>query len=329
MTGFELPDQLIESIRSAHHIAITTHIRPDGDAAGSTIGLASLLNQAGIQASIVGMDTVVDMLTDVLPPFEVMAPGKPDEFDLFIVLDASDLQRTPEFAARWAQDIKTINIDHHPTNEAFGAINWIVPEAAAVAEMIVYLAQAMELSFNQDAATALWVGLITDTGRFAFSNTTEQTLRAASVLLQHPIDTSGIDKRIFHVCSLSALRLQGLAMTRLHLFNQDRFAIIGISQEDFTQCEASTADTESIVNIPQRLAGNQLAVLCYEMLDDDGHVVTKVSMRSSPPYDVAEFCKCFDGGGHARAAGCTIPSQLPEAQALIVEAIRQNWETQS
>jgi len=204
----------IEAIRAAGRIAITTHIRPDGDALGSTLGLRRILSAAGRQASIVAMDPPplryrFMMREDVIIP---ASETSSDAYDLLIVLDTGSTDRIPASIRDWIPRLRTLNIDHHPTNTRFADVNHVDPVASSVGEMICELAERAGFAIAADAAEALWVALITDTGRFAYSNTRPATLQAAATLLRTGIPTSQIDDRIYNTTNAAQIRLQGRAI---------------------------------------------------------------------------------------------------------------------
>ncbi len=333
MTGSEATpftgSEAIQSIAAAQRIAVTTHIRPDGDAVGSAVGLFHLLNDNGKQAHLVGLDPIplkYRFLTDALPLLEAQAL-QPDDFDLLIVLDTGAVDRAPDFVPKWLPALPSLNIDHHPTNTAFAQTNWINPTASAVAEMMALLARTAKWTISPDAATALWVGITTDTGRFAYSCTTPATLEAGALLLQTGIQTADIDQRVFNTLSLPALRLQAQAIQALEFFFDQRLAIIALSQNDFAACGAQGEDADEIVNIPRKLEGVLVALFLLEQPTNnpDDPPSTKASFRTVPPYDAGTFCQGLGGGGHARAAGCSLALPLQQAREQILSLLETTW----
>ena len=313
------------AIRSADRIAITTHIRPDGDALGSALGLQRLLATAGKTASIVGMDPVPQrygflMRENETIPAENTSPGA---FDLLVVLDTGAPDRMPDAMRDWLPLVRSLNIDHHPTNTGFADINHVDPVASSVGEMICALARHAGYGIAAGAAEALWVAVVTDTGRFAYSNTRPATLRAAAGLLETGIATDRINDRIYNTATVTQIRLQGRATASLELHENGRIALVSLAREDFAACGAAGEDADEIVEIPRRTGAAVAVFLCEPR--GDGPRETKASFRTTEPFDAASLCRELGGGGHARAAGCTLPMSLIVARDHLLGIIRMRW----
>lgn len=309
-------------------VAITSHIRPDGDAIGATLGLYHLLTDHGIDASIVGLGPIPDRYKFLTQTIDLHRPDQldPAHFGYLIVLDTGSIDRAPEFVPAWTTRVPTINIDHHPTNTKFGTSNCVLPKASAVAEIITQMADHADWQISAAAATALWVGIITDTGRFAYSCTTSATLQAAALVLASGINTPEIDQRVFQSTSAGALRLQARAINNMQLLQNERVAIITLAQQDFHECGASTEDAEEIINLPRRLDSVEIALAMTEMAESTPeNPRTKASFRTKPPFDAGSFCQALGGGGHARAAGCELPKPLADATEQILQNILEAW----
>lgn len=326
----EAATQSLAAISNAKRIAITTHIRPDGDAVGAAVGLLHLLRDNGYQADLVGLDpihTKYQFLTStltVLPP--ARTPG--NSYNLLVVLDTGALDRAPDFVASWLPDVHLLNIDHHPTNIGFGHTNWVQAAAAAAAEMITSLAVEARWTISPAAAEALWVGITTDTGRFAYSCTTPATLEAAARLLEAGLDTQALDQRVFNTLPLPALRLQALAVHRMELHLNNQLAIIALSREDFRACQATGEDTDDIVNLPRKLDSVAVSIFLHESEPSEPaktQPAVKASFRTLPPHDAGALCQTLGGGGHARAAGCTVTGTIDEVRTYLLTLVSQTW----
>jgi phosphoesterase RecJ-like protein len=314
----------LDAFRSAQRVAITTHVRPDGDALGSCLGLQDLLRNNGIAADIVGVGPIADRYRFMLEGAEILDPEKTpsSNYDLLVVLDAGGLDRVDAFAENWRQTLKSINIDHHLKNAMFATINLVDTTACSVGEMIQRLSAEGNLPLTARGAEALWVALITDTGRFAYDNTSPRAMRSAAALLEHGIRTSEIDQIIYQRAPRKRLTLEAMAMGKLQTAAEGRLAYIALSDADFKSVDCTPADAEDIVNIPRRLESAEVALFLYEMEGEEG---VKASVRSVPPYDAAAFCRSFDGGGHARAAGCTLSGPFETAVPAFIRAMEQAW----
>ena len=309
-------------------VAITSHIRPDGDAIGAAVGLYHILKDQSIQADILDLDPIPDcyqfLLSDIAS--KDAASCSPQDYDLLIILDTGSIDRAPDFAQDWLDDIPTINIDHHPTNTKFASHNCVIDTASAVAEIITQFATVANWSISTSAATALWVGIVTDTGRFAYSSTSPTTMRAAATLLESNIDTPQIDQDVFQTASLGALRIQARAIEKMQLSHSQQLAIIPLSQEDFRVCEARSEDAEEVINLPRRLQSITVAIVITEMEQStEDNPKTKASFRTKPPHDAGAFCAEIGGGGHARAAGCELAQDLSQATGFIKQRVEKAW----
>lgn len=316
----------VNAIATAARIAITPHVRPDGDAIGSVLGLRRMLTLAGKTADIVAMDPVPLRYQFLMRGDVIVAAAqtKPESYDLLIILDTGSPDRVSASIRDWVPRLRTLNIDHHPTNTEFADINTVVPNASSVGEILWYLAIAGGYVIAPDAAEALWVALITDTGRFSYSNTTPAAMRAAAALLETGIDTNRINHQIYNSATAPQVRLQGRAIEHLELHHDGQLAVVSLSREDFAGLACSGEDAEDIVDIPRRINGVKIALFLYELCDKDPRE-TKASFRTSEPFDAAAFCQAFRGGGHARAAGCTLAMPIAEARQQMLEAIRGKW----
>ncbi len=317
---------VIHAIRAANRIAITTHIRPDGDAIGSVLGLCRILNAAGKQAVIVAMDAVSRryaflMETDVIRP---AAETTPESFDLLILLDTGALDRAPAAIEAWLPRVRSLNIDHHPTNTAFADLNYVVPSASSVGELVVALASSAGYAIPPAAAEALWVALVTDTGRFSYSNTTRAAMHAAASLLESGVRTDILNHRIYESATAAQVRLQGRAIAHLELFHDGRVALVSLSREDFEALGCTGEDADEMVSVPRRIEGVDIAVFLYELPGEGGRE-TKAGFRTVEPYDAADFCRRQGGGGHARAAGCSLPMPLDAAKTRVLDQIAEIW----
>lgn len=317
---------VLNALHGAERIAITAHVRPDGDAIGATLGLHRILADAGKASTIVALGPIPDryaflLREDIIIPAEQTTP---EQFDLLTILDTGAIDRMPELLQPWLTKVRTLNIDHHPTNTAFADINYVVPTASSVGEIICALANANNLDISKNAAEALWVALVTDTGRFSFSNTTPAAMQAASRLLETGIKTDHINHRIYNAIPLVRLQLQGRAIEHIEIHHQGQLALVSLSRKDFSAYNARGEDAEDIVDIPRSIHGVQIALFLYE-LPGDGPIQTKASFRTNEPFDAAELCRSLKGGGHARAAGCSIDLPLAEAKKQMLSVIDNLW----
>jgi len=318
------PDEIISELRNAANIVITAHIRPDGDAVGAALGLRRILADAGKTAIIVDLSPIPERYHFLPQPQECLTADSIHftDVDLIVVLDSGSLDRSPAFIQRHNAKITVINIDHHISNTHFGKLNFVDPNASSVGEIICRLAQTAAMKISRPAAEALWVSIITDTGRFSYSNTTPATMQAAAVLLQTGISPAHINHTVYNSRPLKQVKLQGRAIENLSLHENGRLALTKLSADDFTALECTPADTEEIVNIARDIKGVAVAVFIYDIPEKNE---TKISLRTDEPYDAAELCRSLGGGGHARAAGCALPGNVTENSDKILNLLHNQW----
>ncbi len=312
------------ALADAETCIVTTHLRPDGDALGSSLGLHRILLAAGKSSTVVDVEPIPERYRFLIADGECKSSDEIDvsTVDCIIVLDSGAIDRAPPFVAEWQEKIPVINIDHHKSNTNFGRLNLVNDTASSVGEILCDLTATAKLTLTRSAAEALWVAIVTDTGRFSYSNTSPETMRAAATLLETGIETSSINHRIYNAMPQRQLRLQGRALDHLTTHEEGRVAMVTLSHDDYIELGCTAADAEDIVNLPRSLEGVGIAIFLYELLDEPG---TKISLRTAEPYDAAEFCRLLDGGGHARAAGCSVTTQLEATTIQILERVHAHW----
>jgi len=294
---------------------ISTHVSPEGDALGSALALAHALRGIGKEALVVNRDPVPRLL-DFLPSDGLFRQvSRPDEgYDLLVVVDCGDLERTALFN-EWRPPT-IVNIDHHITNKRFGRTNWVEPDAAATAEMIAVLLGDMGLPLTKEIALCLYTALMTETGSFKYSNTTPAVFRLAADLAERGVQPAWVSQKIYERNTVSRLKLLGALLERMEA-NADRtVAWVTIPAGLFKQTGTTAEDAEDFVNYPRSLADTEVAMLIRDA--EPGRV--KVSFRASGEVDVAAIASQFGGGGHRKAAGCTVAGTLDTVQPKIIEA---------
>lgn len=307
-------------LRDCARVVVLTHCRPDGDALGSVAALCLALTHRG-QEAVAALEPetdaapaafVLEGVTRLCPAEAAADTG----WDAVVLLDSATAERTPADAAPLLRHPRLINIDHHADNPGFGTLNWVDPSACSTGEMLCRLLLPQGLddtsvgATSRDIAEALWVALLTDTGRFCHANTSATALRAAASLLDAaPIRTDWIADQLYGNLPLRGLRLRQRALASLEVWHAGRVAVAQLEARDFTETGCSLADVEDIIELPRALSGAQAAFLLYAT---DANA-TKVSLRTRAPLDAAAFCARFGGGGHRRAAGCTLNQSMVDA----------------
>ncbi len=302
-------EEAAKKLLEAHRVAISAHVNPDGDAVGSCLGLAGILRARGIQAEVL-LDDAPPGNLKFLPGIDgIRHPdGKALEVDLRVVLDA-DLDRINN-AFQDVSPAPTLNIDHHITNRQ-AADFFCVENRAATAEMITELAVLMEVEPTPEIALCLYTGLATDTGFFRFPNTRPETMRMAARLMEAGAKPNVVSEHIEEK-PLSVFLGQAAALQMLEMSSGGRVAGVYLDQELTKKLEAS----EGFIDMIRVIEGAEAAVLvrCLEPSK------CRVSIRSKG-LDVTKVVMPYGGGGHVRAAGCTLNMPLDEAKKTIQKAL--------
>jgi phosphoesterase RecJ-like protein len=308
-------DAVQQALLRHQRCLISTHVSPEGDALGSALALAHALTGMGKEALVVNRDPVPRLL-DFLPSQGLFRQTSQVEegYELLVVVDCGDLERTALFNERRPPTI--INIDHHVTNRQFGQINWVDPEASATAEMVADLLPVLGAAMTPQIALCLYTALITETGSFRYSNATPKVFRLSADLCAHGVKPDWVARQLYERNTINRLKLLGELLNRLEV-NADRtVAWVTIPAGLFTRTGTTAEDAEDFVNYPRSLSGMEVAVLLRDA--EPGQV--KASFRASGEVDVAAIAMTFGGGGHRKAAGCTVAGTLETVRPLVIAA---------
>ncbi len=319
----KVPQALIEALERATRVVIVSHVKPDGDAFGSALGLAGFLSAAGRRSVVTGLQPVPEsyaFLTGVDAIVEPTAYRMADG-DLIAVCDCGAADRIPEALRPCLAKLPSVCIDHHKSNAGFAQVDYIDPAASSTAELVWRVSRRAGWPLDSATAEALWVGLVTDTGRFGYDNTSPATLRCAMDLQDRGgVRTGWINEQIYGSLSEAQLRLQARAINSLRRTPDGRVALVSLTQADYAACCATSLDSENFVDLPRSLRGTCLAAFVYAAHDDNS---SRFSLRTTPPYDASEICRGLGGGGHARAAGATLPEPVPAASERVFTLLRE------
>ena len=315
-------------IANAGRILISGHMSPDGDSLGCMVALQRLLSQAGVEAyatadlNALGKPGFLEGVADLIPLRKLKAAGR---FDLFIALDCAAFDRMPAEVRQAADSLPVICIDHHVTNTAFGEVSIIDSSASSTAELVWSFAKWNEWKLDRAAAEALWVAMITDTGRFAYDSTSPRTLRAAGDLLKHGVRTALINDVIYGSFSCKAVELKRLAWRSLHIWKNRKVAEVTLTRDDFRSVRGSKADAEDVIEIPRSVARNEIALFFYQLPDRTREI--KCSIRTRGDWDATVLAGKFGGGGHRKAAGCTITGSIASAKRKMRAAVKEMFRS--
>jgi len=308
---------VLDRIREGQRFILASHEKPDGDAIGSMAAMHGLLTG-------LGKDSVMFISPGDLPlPDEYAAFAQvgmiseppPDVKSRTVVfLDCGNVDRNPAGVLRDASQL--LNIDHHHDNTRFGTINHVVPEASCTAEIVWDLMHALSFPPTPEIAEALYVGLITDTGRFMYENTSPRAHEMAAELIEAGVDVPAVYRRLYEDMPLGRLALLGIALTRIQLLDSGEIALVDLSGADFAAAGAQEGDSEGVIDHLRALRGAKVAVLVREVMRGERAGQRKVSLRAiDEEVDVSLIARAQGGGGHTRAAGFSTtmePEQLVE-----------------
>jgi phosphoesterase RecJ-like protein len=320
MTAANDLQRAAEILAGAEKVMVTCHLGPDGDAVGSMVAMASLLKQRGAQVTLYNPDLVPRHIK-WLPLCKTLIHRLPRgaRFDATVVMDCGDAKLLgPDFPG---PDVtgKLLVIDHHASGRPFGDVFLCDPDAASVGVMVHRLATRLGWPLTGDAALALYVSLVTDTGSFRYANTNAEALRLAAQLVEHHgVGPWAVSERLSEQGTLARYRLLSAALSTLEPVLGGHIVFMTITEAMVKAAEAAWDDTEGMVNYARSIRG----VECGVLLTPAKRGGVRVSMRSKGHLiDAGEICLALGGGGHRGAAGCTLPGDLPGARAVVEAAL--------
>lgn len=300
-------------LKDASSILIAAHIRPDGDAIGSMVGMGLALQAGGKHIQLMLEDPIPSRY-HFLKGSELIHPTVSEPFDLSIALDCGDLARLGKFF----QDKKPdINIDHHVTNENFGKVNLVIPQEVATCAILAKFLPEWDFPLDADSAGALCMGLLTDSNGFQIPSVTPETLELAAILMRAGAAFSEIYQRALVSQSLQASKLWGLALAKLQM--KDGLLWTSITLQDRELAGYHGKDDAEIANFLSSVEGSRVALLFNEQSADK----VKVSWRTRNHMDVAKLAQYYNGGGHPNAAGAEVAQPLLTAESEIIKKTLQ------
>lgn len=293
-------------------------VHPDGDLLGSELALGLALADSGAAVTLAGPDPVPDVLR-FLPGAERIErwEAAPEPFDLVVLVDCPDPDRTGGLlaGARGAAT-RVVSIDHHPDSKPYGDVNWVEPAAGAAGEMVYGLIRALGLAITPEVATNLFTALHTDTGSFRYSNTTAKTFAIAADLVGHGACPARVAGALYEGRTAQDLRRLGALLQGVEVTPDGRVAWLALPEDSVPEAFLAAED---LVTYPRSIAGVKVAALFREA----GGGSVKVSLRAKGEVDVGKIAAAFGGGGHANAAGCTVPGSLDEVRQALLRAVAE------
>ncbi len=316
----EIMRQIIRKLNECKKIAITSHIRPDGDSIGSGLALYLVLKRLGKEVKYLNKDELRPPLIK-LPYVDIIEYRDiyPEEFDCVILIECSSEKRSGQ---KNLENYFRILIDHHKSNEENVEINWVKPEESAVAIMIYELLKELNVKIDKDIAFLLYCGIISDTGGFRFTNTNSKALRVASELIELGADPIKANTILFEGYPAEKVKLMGDVFSTLRIENNGKVAYIFMLKEFLEKNGLSDVETEDIVTIVRGIENVKLVVFFKQMEDEK----FRVSVRSRDEVDSSKLSEYFGGGGHLHAAGFFIEGKKDEIFELVKEKVNEFYK---
>jgi phosphoesterase RecJ-like protein len=303
------------AILQRQRFVITSHARPDGDAIGSQLAMAYALRQLGKSVSLVDKDPVPPQFQTFPGVHDIQVSATVDgQFDAAIVMECGDLSRT---GVEGFERYFVINIDHHPGNRMFGALNWFDEGAAACGEMVFEVIDALGVTLTPEIATHVYLAILTDTGGFHFSHITPRTFEICRRCSEAGAEPEAIARAVYDSCTMGRLRLMGAVLHNLELESGGRAALANLSLALLHEAGATYEDADGLINIPLTVKDIQ-AVAFFKEIAPNSY---RISMRSKGDVDVNRVANTFGGGGHRNAAGCTLNGAYPEVRKRLLEEL--------
>lgn len=320
MTYFAATSELLNQIRSRQHFLLTSHARPDGDAIGSLLAMAMLLDQLGKTAEIVVADPVPAIYRNLPQVGRIRVSTQVgSQYDALIILECDSVERS---RLAGTNGLYVINIDHHSSGRNFGDFNWIDQNACAVAAMVYHLALAAGVTVTPEMATCLYAAVLTDTGSFTYAGTGADTFALARDLTLAGADAAWIAREIYFANPAPRIRILGSALSNLHM--EGKLAWAWITLDDMLRSAAEEEDCEGVVNYLISIAEIDCAVFLRELprafVTDTPQF--RLSIRSKGKTNVAKVAEYFGGGGHLNASGCTVDGDLTTVIDRVVTRLR-------
>lgn len=307
--------EVVAAIQSRQAFLLTSHARPDGDAIGSSVALALALEALGKTATVVLRDPVPTPYRDFPAVDRIRITDRVEApFDAAIVLECSDITR-PGLSG--LDRYPLINIDHHLGNTMYGAVNWFDEGAAACAELVAELVDALGVPWTPAIASHLYLGISTDTGGLRYGSISARTYDTCRRIVEAGVNTPLLSRQIFESYSVGRVRLTGALLNAMTLHHDQRLAVLAFDDALLARCGATADDTEGLVNVP--LGAREVVSVVMLKLQADG--AWRVSLRSKGPIDVRAVALKWQGGGHRNAAGCTMTGDRATVERLLIDAM--------
>jgi len=313
--------EITDVIKNSKNILIVTHVNPDGDCIGSALALKQIIEkefQIKAQPVIQGKVPEIYEFLPQVESFKTVSELKETDFDTVISVDCASKERMTDAISLFDKAKETINIDHHKTNPNFGKYNYVHGHASSSGEVLCSMFKEENVLLDRDIANCLYVAILTDTGGFRFDNVKAETFIAVADLMRYGINPSLLYRCCYESKPLPMVKLSAYAVSKAEFLFGGKLAYTVITLEDLKKNNALNEHTDGIVELLRQVNSVEIAFVVKET--EQGY--SKVSLRSKN-VDVTKISSLFDGGGHSKAAGCTIKKPYLTAVNKLLEASKQ------
>lgn len=318
----EAIDLIVAEIKKAKRIVVVSHVGPEADAVGSLLGMTLSLREMGKE--------VVPYLEDPVPALCKFLPGSEtithsfegvEAVDLTIAVDCGQLERLGKGLVAFEGKGTVLNLDHHRTNDYFGKVNLVLPDASAAGEIVYEVLKAGNLPITKDVAVNLFSAMHTDTGSFRYASASADAFRKAGELVAYGVEPELVSQNFYENLPLVRVKMLAKVLATLEVLEGGKLAILHITQE-MLDSEGATRDVvDGFVDYARSINGVEVGVLIRQAISDGDGDSFKVSFRSKGRVDVSKISERFGGGGHSAAAGCLLEGTLKEVREIIVKAV--------
>lgn len=308
-------DNILEEINKAETIVILTHENPDGDAIGSSLAMYHALKAYGKNPDLIIPEHPKTF--NCLPGIEeIKTESAIEHYDLAISLDCATIKMLNGFVNYFENAKVKVCIDHHGTNTMFGDYNYVNPATPACAQILLVILEYFGIEITKEIGTCILAGIITDTGGFKYQGVTAETFEFVAWLLNKGVNVSKLYRQVLEVQTKANFKLHRIANNRLELLENGKVAYTYITKEDEEAVNAESGDHEGIVDVGRGLEGVEVSIFLRETSKG-----IRVSLRSNDYVNVSDACLVFGGGGHPRAAGCTIPGTIEQVKEKVLKEV--------
>lgn len=310
-------DDIKREIENANTILIETHETPDGDAIGSSLAMYLALKSIGKDVDVV-IPTHSRAYNFLPGADEIKTEGRSIKYDLGIALDCTDTKRLKGYEPFFEDAKTTICIDHHGSNKMFADFNYVDPVAPACAQILIIVLKKLGIEIDKEIGTCILTGIITDTGGFKYDGVTTETFEFVAELLRKGVKVSDTYKRVLQTKTKANFLLTKKVIDRMEFLEDGKITFTYITKQDIEEVNAEEGDHEGLVEIGRDVEGVEVSIFLREI--EQGEY--KASLRSKDYVNVSDICIMFAGGGHEKAAGCTMNMSLEEAKEKMIAKVK-------